>query len=191
MVSPWPGFGEAMHSLSLTYGRNSPVRERKYICLYGGKNIDWIRKFSTAARAVAQAAKFPLELTYIGQSNPDEEQTGRKIAIIVLEKLSHAWEDLIMVWFFWERLESMWSSKSQLSCKIENDPIMQEIDTMLSFGPSDEGWAVFYRRSALGPRVKPYCSAYWILIHGKEMQLKWVLRMHSIIILMSSKNPYL
>ncbi|RRT47400.1 hypothetical protein B296_00044205 [Ensete ventricosum] len=44
-----------------------------------------------------------------------------------------------MVWFFWVRLESMWYSKMQHGRRIENDPIMQEVMTMLSFDGSDEG----------------------------------------------------
>ncbi|KAJ0074950.1 hypothetical protein Patl1_33356 [Pistacia atlantica] len=43
----------------------------------------------------------------------------------------------------------MWHSKMQLGCREENDPIMQEINTLLSFDKSDEGWAMFGRGSAL------------------------------------------
>ena len=41
----------------------------------------------------------------------------------------------------------MWHSKNQHGMTVENDPIMQEIVTMLSFDGSDQGWAVFSRGS--------------------------------------------
>ncbi|KAL3511373.1 hypothetical protein ACH5RR_030774 [Cinchona calisaya] len=122
------------------------VKENKYICLYGGEDIEWIRKFTTTARAVANAARIPLEMLYVGKSDP-KERVRRNNSIIQVEKLSHTLPDLTLIWFFWARLESMWHSKMQHGMTIENDPIRQEIMTMLSFDGSDQGWAVFSRGS--------------------------------------------
>ncbi|KAK3026053.1 hypothetical protein RJ639_042545, partial [Escallonia herrerae] len=69
--------------------------------------------------------------------------------IIEAEKLSHAWSDRKLVWFFWARLESMWHSKVQQGKSVENDVIMQEIMRMLSFDASDQGWAVISRGSEM------------------------------------------
>ncbi|KDP46383.1 hypothetical protein JCGZ_10223 [Jatropha curcas] len=122
------------------------MQEGRYICLYGGEDMEWIRKFTNTARAVAQSAGIPLGMVYVGKSNP-KERVRRNIATIIVEKLSHYWQDLTSIWYFWVRIESMWRSKNQLGRTPENDPIMKEIMTMLSFDGSDGGWAIFTRGS--------------------------------------------
>ncbi|KAF6144507.1 hypothetical protein GIB67_004461 [Kingdonia uniflora] len=123
------------------------IAEERYICLYGGEDIEWIRKFTTTARVVAQAARIPLEMIYVGKSNP-KERVRKNVATITVEKLSNCWQDLTSIWFFWVRLESMWHSKMQLGKNVENDTIMQEIMAMLSFDGSEQGWAVLSRGAA-------------------------------------------
>ncbi|KAL5717956.1 hypothetical protein ACHQM5_010904 [Ranunculus cassubicifolius] len=123
------------------------ISEEKLICLYGGEDMDWIRKFTVAARAVSQVIRMPIELVYVGKSNP-KERVRKNNGIISAEKLSHFWPDLTSIWFFWVRLESMWHSKMQHGKTIENDPIMQEIMTMLSFDGSEQGWAVISKGSS-------------------------------------------
>ncbi|ONK77637.1 uncharacterized protein A4U43_C02F8890 [Asparagus officinalis] len=122
------------------------IKEDRHVCLYGGEDIDWIRRFTTTLRRVTQEARIPLEMVYVGKSNP-KERVKKAIAAIATEKLSGYWQDPAMVWFFWVRLESMLHSKMQHGKSIENDPIMQEVMTMLSFDGSDEGWAVISRGS--------------------------------------------
>nr|XP_027097177.1 protein SIEVE ELEMENT OCCLUSION B-like [Coffea arabica] len=122
------------------------VNENRYICLYGGEDIEWIRKFTNTVRGAANAAGIRLEMLYVGKSNP-KERVRRNNSIIQAENLSHILTDLTLIWFFWVRLESMWHSKNQHGMTVENDPIMQEIVTMLSFDGSDQGWAVFCRGS--------------------------------------------
>ncbi|KAI6686631.1 hypothetical protein NL676_032544 [Syzygium grande] len=120
------------------------ITEEKYICLYGGEDIEWIRSFTKTARAVAKAAQIPLEMLYVGKSNP-REKIRKNNATILNENLSHILPDLALIWFFWVRLESMWHSKVQQGKSIDSDPIMQEIMKMLSFDGSDQGWAVICR----------------------------------------------
>ncbi|WOL11313.1 hypothetical protein Cni_G20075 [Canna indica] len=122
------------------------VREGRHVCLYGGEDIDWIRRFTTALRRVSQEAQVPIEMVYVGKSSP-RDRVRKAINVIASEKLSGYWQDPVMVWFFWVRLESMWHSKMQHGRSIENDPIMQEVMTMLSFDGGDEGWAVISRGS--------------------------------------------
>ncbi|PIA55095.1 hypothetical protein AQUCO_00800082v1 [Aquilegia coerulea] len=129
------------------------IGENKLICLYGGENIDWIRKFTLAARAVSAAIRTPIEMVYVGKSNPGE-RVRKNNTIISAEKLSHFWPDLTSIWFFWVRLESMWNSKMQLGKTVENDPIVQEIMTMLSFDGIEEGWAVISKGSAEMTKAK-------------------------------------
>ncbi|XP_031261730.1 protein SIEVE ELEMENT OCCLUSION B-like [Pistacia vera] len=125
------------------------IKEENYICLYGGENIDWIREFIATARKVAEATSIPLQILYVGKSNSNEEQVRKIVDTITVEKLSHSLQEYHQVWFFWQRLESMWHSKTQLGCTVENDPLLLEINTLLSFDKNHEGWAVFCRGTTM------------------------------------------
>lgn len=122
------------------------IAEGRYICLYGGEDLDWIRNFTQAANVVARDAEIQLGMVYVGKSNP-RERVRRNTQIIAEEKLSYCWEDLTSVWYFWVRLESMWYSKIQLEKKPETDIIMHEIITILSHDGSDGGWALWSKGS--------------------------------------------
>lgn len=122
------------------------ITKGKIICLYGGEDIEWIRKFTAAAKAVAKVANISLELVYVGKNNT-KERVRKNTAIITAEQLSHYWPDLTHIWFFWTRIESMLYSKLQHGKTVENDPVMQEVMTMLSFDGSDQGWALVCRGS--------------------------------------------
>ncbi|CAN1312888.1 Protein SIEVE ELEMENT OCCLUSION B [Linum perenne] len=123
------------------------IAQGKFIILYGGEDMEWIRKFTVTAKAVAQAAGISLEMLYVGKSSP-REKVRKNNVMIQSENLSHVLPDLTLIWFFWVRLESMWHSKVQHNRTVENDVIMQEIVTMLSFDGSEQGWAVVSRASA-------------------------------------------
>ncbi|XP_028062896.1 protein SIEVE ELEMENT OCCLUSION B-like [Camellia sinensis] len=101
----------------------------KYICLHGGEDLDWIKRFTNTAKVVGKATQIPLELLYVGKSNP-----GRKVVkinnVIMVENLSHTMPDLILIWHFWDRFESMWHSKKQYGKSVGNDPIMKEIKSI-------------------------------------------------------------
>ncbi|KAF9677855.1 hypothetical protein SADUNF_Sadunf08G0151100 [Salix dunnii] len=122
------------------------IKEGKFICLYGGEDIEWIRKFTKAAKVVAGDAGIQLEMVYLGKSGP-KEKAGKISAVILKEKLGHVFSNLDLIWLFWVRLESMWHSKVQQKRSVKNDLIMQEIMTMLSFDGSDQGWAVISKGS--------------------------------------------
>ncbi|KAE8722042.1 hypothetical protein F3Y22_tig00014444pilonHSYRG00109 [Hibiscus syriacus] len=121
------------------------IKEGKYIFLYGGDNIDWVRRFTAQARSVASASRIPLEMVYVGKSNK-REQVKKVMGVINAEKLSYAWQDQAMVWFFWTRLESMLFSKIQLGRADDQDPMMQQIKKLLSYD-RDGGWAVLSQGS--------------------------------------------
>ncbi|XXG49464.1 hypothetical protein AAC387_Pa02g3643 [Persea americana] len=122
------------------------IREGRYICLYGGEDIEWIRRFTSSMRRAALEARIPLEMIYVGKSNP-KERIRKIVNIITDEKLSGTWHDLVMIWYFWVRLESMWYSKMHHGRTIDIDPIMQEVLTLLSFDGSDQGWALLSHAS--------------------------------------------
>ncbi|XP_042480515.1 protein SIEVE ELEMENT OCCLUSION B-like [Macadamia integrifolia] len=42
------------------------MEEKRFICLYGGEDIDWIRKFTTTIKEMAKKAGIPLEMMYMG-----------------------------------------------------------------------------------------------------------------------------
>ncbi|KAJ9683316.1 hypothetical protein PVL29_019065 [Vitis rotundifolia] len=139
------------------------IKEGKFIYLYGGTDMEWIRKFTTTAKAVASAARIPLEMVYVGKSTK-REQVRRCIASITAEKLSHCWQDLTMVWFFWTRLESMLFSKIQLGQADDQDPMMHEIKKLLSYD-KEGGWAVLSKGSFTfvnghGTTILPTLLAY-------------------------------
>ncbi|XP_052197896.1 protein SIEVE ELEMENT OCCLUSION B-like isoform X6 [Diospyros lotus] len=120
------------------------IKEGKYVFMYGGDDIEWIRRFTTRAKAVAKTVGIPLEMVYVGKSHK-KEPVRRVTTIIEAENLSYAWQEL-MVWFFWTRLESMLFSKIQLGKVDEHDQMMQEIKKLLSYDKSG-GWAVLSRGS--------------------------------------------
>uniref|UniRef100_A0A7N0RIT2 Protein SIEVE ELEMENT OCCLUSION B-like n=1 Tax=Kalanchoe fedtschenkoi TaxID=63787 RepID=A0A7N0RIT2_KALFE len=117
------------------------VSESAFICLYGGDNIEWIREFTFAAKAVAATAGINLHMYYVGKSNINE-RLQRINQTIAKEHLSHYWPDPTFTWFFWTRLESMLYSKLQHGKTAENDHVMNEVMKMLSFDGSDQGWAL-------------------------------------------------
>ncbi|XP_028113847.1 protein SIEVE ELEMENT OCCLUSION B-like isoform X2 [Camellia sinensis] len=121
------------------------IREGKYIFLYGGDDIEWIRRFTTMANSVARDAHIPLEMVYVGKSSRREQVRGA-IQAINTGKMGTAWQEP-MIWFFWTRLESMLFSKIQLGKADDCDPMMQEIKKLLSYDKSREGWAVFCKGS--------------------------------------------
>ncbi|KAK4750702.1 hypothetical protein SAY87_004184 [Trapa incisa] len=118
------------------------ITGKKYICLYGGDDIEWIRSFTAAAKNVAKEAGITLELAYVGKNNA-KERARRTAQAIVAEKLSYSWDNPNIFWYFWTRLESMLYSKLQHGKSTENDQIMQEVLTILSYDGSDKGWAIF------------------------------------------------
>ncbi|KAI7741937.1 hypothetical protein M8C21_024316 [Ambrosia artemisiifolia] len=121
------------------------VRDQKYIFLYGGDDIEWIRKFTNNAKAMASAARIPLEMAYVGKSKK-RENVRRAIATINVEKLSYFWEDTSVIWYFWTRLESMLYSKIQLKRADDQDIIMIQIKKLLSYD-KDGSWALLCKGS--------------------------------------------
>lgn len=139
------------------------IQQKKYIFVYGGDDIEWIRRFTRAARATATAEGIPLEMVYVGKSTKND-QVHRAISIIGGEQLSYCWHDLTMIWFFWTRIQSMLYSKIQQGRADENDPVTQEIKKLLCYD-RDGGWAVLSRGSDVianghGSTMLPTISEY-------------------------------
>ncbi|KAK6153253.1 hypothetical protein DH2020_012892 [Rehmannia glutinosa] len=129
------------------------IKEDKVICLYGGENLEWIRQFIRTSRNVANAAEIRLEMVYIG-NNTSKERTKRLNEMVTADNLSHCWNDLTSIWYFWTRIESMMYSKIHHGAKLgtsadeTGDHILGEVLTILTFaGNDDQGWALFSQGS--------------------------------------------
>ncbi|XP_071711702.1 protein SIEVE ELEMENT OCCLUSION B-like [Rutidosis leptorrhynchoides] len=124
------------------------IKDDKYIILYGGDDIEWIRKFTNTARAMAKAARIPLEIIYVGKSKK-KEKVRKTISTISIEKLSYFWQQSTLMWFFWARLESMLYSKIQLNKADDHqDIMMQQIKKLLSYD-KDGSWALLSKGSKI------------------------------------------
>ncbi|KAJ0551085.1 putative sieve element occlusion [Helianthus annuus] len=139
--------------LELLFGTLDPtilywVRDGKYIFLYGGDDIEWIRKFTRSARTMANAAGITLEMAYVVGKSKKKENVRRAIATINVEKLSYCWQDITLIWFFQIRLECMLFSKIQLKCADDQDLMMLEIKKLLSH-VKDGSWALLCKGSQI------------------------------------------
>ncbi|KAJ8768185.1 hypothetical protein K2173_021125 [Erythroxylum novogranatense] len=122
------------------------LSEGIHIVLYGGEDIDWIRKFTTAARSVARDAGIVLQMVYVGKKNP-KERVRKAISTIEAENLSYTL-NMNIIWYFWVRLESMFFSKQELDSTVDTDPLMAEIAATLYMGGSGHGFAILGRGMA-------------------------------------------
>ncbi|KAH7510623.1 hypothetical protein FEM48_ZijujUnG0106800 [Ziziphus jujuba var. spinosa] len=108
--------------------------------------LEW--GFTTKAKNVAKALNITIELIYAGKNNTSKKGLERIYEVIEEEKLSLFWPDYTSTWFFWTRLESMRISKTRHGKTVENDQIMKEIQTILGYDGSDQGWMMLCRGAA-------------------------------------------
>ncbi|KFK37629.1 hypothetical protein AALP_AA3G008100 [Arabis alpina] len=142
--------------------------EGKYICLYGGEDLQWIKNYTSLWRNVAKAANIQVEMVYVGKRNP-KNGIQPIINTIREENLSHTLPDLFQIWFFWTRIESMWESKQRMlkahgtkgregfkegHKEEEKDLVLQEIVAMLGYGGEGDGWGLVSKASDLMVRAK-------------------------------------
>ncbi|KAG6532324.1 protein SIEVE ELEMENT OCCLUSION B-like isoform X1 [Zingiber officinale] len=114
------------------------VRKNNNICLYGGKDLKWIKEFTTEFKRVSEITKTQVKIVYIGK-HVKEVMNQAKVAKYNVD----CWDEA-KIRSFWEHVESMWHCKMQhQSNTSNNDVILQELMRMISFGNSEEGWAIF------------------------------------------------
>ncbi|CAH8385718.1 unnamed protein product [Eruca vesicaria subsp. sativa] len=136
----------------------------KYICVYGGEDMQWIRNFTSLWRSVAKAANIQLEMVYVGKRNP---RNGLEPIINTIreENISHTLPDVFQIWFFWTRIEGMWESKQRMLKaqrtrgregfkEEEKDLVLQEIVALLGFGGEGDGWGLVSKASDIMVRAK-------------------------------------
>ncbi|XP_051150511.1 protein SIEVE ELEMENT OCCLUSION B-like isoform X2 [Andrographis paniculata] len=123
------------------------IKDNKVVCIYGGEDIDQIREFTAATKTTAQELQVPIEMLFVGKLNEGRRGNVRYLYHLVSrEMLSHIFppeECYDYIWYFWERLRSMWQYRKKIS--VEGDEILQHLNDMLSFKDSETGWAVFSR----------------------------------------------
>ena len=83
-------------------------------------------------------------MAYVGKSNA-KEKVRKATEFIIDNGLGYCWNEPTTIWFFWTRLESMLYSKTYHGKTTVNDPVFAQIQMMLSFDASDQGWAVICR----------------------------------------------
>lgn len=125
------------------------IRDEKYIFVYGGDDIEWIRRFTREAHAVARALQVSVEMVYVGRSH-NKEAVRKVTESIMVEQLSHCWQDPSLVWYFWTRIESMMFSKIQMGrIHDDGDVILQEIQRLHSHDKYHDGWAILAKGSKI------------------------------------------
>ena len=108
----------------------------------------WIREFTKLAADIAKVARIQLQMVYVGKSGTEERitkigaKTKEKINTTSEKNLSFTWTDSYKVWSYWTHLERMLHSKMQHEIIDENDLIMEEVMTLMSFDRSGQGWAL-------------------------------------------------
>ncbi|KAF8378188.1 hypothetical protein HHK36_029525 [Tetracentron sinense] len=138
-------FKEVWHftkrSLLVALDDKGKKEEGKYVCLYGGDDIDWMEEFWTLARSVVEKANINFEMVYVEKSK-SSKSVSKIVETIGEKKYGHCLRDQTSVKNFWLRLESMWYSRMQLGTTVETEIITKEIKTMLTFDNSDQQWVV-------------------------------------------------
>ncbi|KAH9609041.1 hypothetical protein KSS87_007655 [Heliosperma pusillum] len=120
------------------------IRDERYILMYGGNDIDWIRNFTRQARSITRNMLIDIEMVYVG--NRHNKDHGCKVQdVIMTEKLSHCLPES-NVTYFWSRINSMIASKEKLGKMHDpNDKLLQEI---LRFNSYEE-WALLAKGSTI------------------------------------------
>ncbi|KAK6924640.1 Sieve element occlusion, C-terminal [Dillenia turbinata] len=116
------------------------AKEKKYICLYGGEDIKWIKEFIAQAKRIAASAGIAIELVYMGTSNAAEHVD--EIMKILPKDQTHTLRSRKSMWLFWSRLESMLRVKIQSGTTVKEDKLMREVLMTLTYDANGQGWAV-------------------------------------------------
>ena len=121
------------------------VKEEKYIFLFGGEDIDWIKRFMAAVQAVVKATKIDYVMLYVGKSamkwgrhREVESNIPREVYRFTERKHMSA---------FWATLQSLWQTKMETGKSIVEESTMKDIVTFLGFDAAGEGWATVCRGS--------------------------------------------
>ncbi|RWR74386.1 Sieve element occlusion [Cinnamomum micranthum f. kanehirae] len=107
------------------------VKERT-IFLYGGDDLDWIRKFTATTKEVVKGQGIILELIYVGKKHTET---------IIKENLSKVLDEQKRRQFQ-ARLDSILYSKMKFGMSIHNDKTLKDVMMLLGSEGSGDGWTV-------------------------------------------------
>ncbi|XP_074278784.1 protein SIEVE ELEMENT OCCLUSION B-like [Silene latifolia] len=120
------------------------IRDERYILMYGGDDIDWIRNFIRQAHSVACNLLVDIEIVYVGNSH--NKNHGSNVQdVIMTEQLSHCLPESSRA-YFWSRINSMIESREKLGTI--NDPIDKLLQVILRFNIHGE-WALLAKGSTI------------------------------------------
>ncbi|KAL9679078.1 hypothetical protein QQ045_016932 [Rhodiola kirilowii] len=121
---------------------SSMVEDSKWpIVLYGGYDVEWIRKFITCIRKISVDSGTSIEMIYVGK-NAASENIREVISSMCVDMPQIYSPDSKKIWYFWKRLESLLISRYQMFGEAHHtiDPIIKEVKKFLSYA-STESWA--------------------------------------------------
>ncbi|KAL2898719.1 Protein SIEVE ELEMENT OCCLUSION B [Bienertia sinuspersici] len=121
------------------------IRDDKYIFVYGGESIEWIRKFRMIVHNVTRKALVPVEMVYMGKSHI-EEPLQQLCECILHEDLGHCIKDPLMTWYFWRRLEMI---NNSMTYHRKFNVVFQEIQRLHNFNKSNTCWAILAKGSRI------------------------------------------
>lgn len=136
--------------MSLSFSVGTQVKEGKYVVLYGGDDVEWIRNFVSTTRQVKEAGHIPLEMLYAGRSNQKEQDMNNLIDMIRNDKLGEILGTASMILLFWNRIEHMKRSKIRLgSSTVGEDPVLQAVTKLQSYDQIMGKWASLFKGNEL------------------------------------------
>ncbi|XXG54983.1 hypothetical protein AAC387_Pa03g2728 [Persea americana] len=118
--------------LDFLIGDKEPVNEGKVTYLYGGDDLDWIRKFILFVKDVVKGDGIIVELIYVGTKHRDT---------ILKENLSKCWDDL-QIRRFRTRLERIWYSKMHLGKPTADDTQLKYLTMLRGADGSGHPWTM-------------------------------------------------
>ncbi|XP_019193027.1 PREDICTED: protein SIEVE ELEMENT OCCLUSION B-like [Ipomoea nil] len=119
------------------------IEEDKYICLFGGEEVNWIEQFTELTEHAVKDSGVSMEMRYIGGSIPRNTEEIHKAK--VAESWNNIFIDRSLSWLFWARIEVMFDYCLKRGINWDKDsgnPILEGLVTMRSFDKSRRGWAM-------------------------------------------------
>ncbi|XP_052204381.1 protein SIEVE ELEMENT OCCLUSION B-like isoform X2 [Diospyros lotus] len=123
------------------------IDAKKYIFLFGGDDADWIQEFLDAVYKVAKATRMDYVTVYLGKNNMDWEAHEEIIneRVEFNEETLYAFGLKKFLSAFWDTLQGLWQKKMDTGESMVDETTMKDIETLLSFDTSGEGWAAVCR----------------------------------------------
>nr|GMC48792.1 protein SIEVE ELEMENT OCCLUSION B-like [Ipomoea batatas] len=124
---------------------------QKSICLFGGDNMEWILRFTSKAKQVAEHNSLEMEMFFLGKSTDSVSKMEMITPLIYSSKLVSESPKLsgAKMLSFWENLQRMLLSRAQYLSKKntsvdDDDEVLQGLGKLVDKS-GREGWAMFIK----------------------------------------------